>query len=127
MKYWYTKELNTSFIEALDDVEISLKAQGFWVLTRIDMKQAMKTKLDKDIEEYMIYWACNPALAFEALWEDYEIGLVLPCNVIIYKKDWKVFVLAIIAKTWIWFIENEKIQKIAIRADEKLKKAIDNI
>ncbi len=127
MKYWYTKEVNLSFEEALDEVTMSLGEQGFWVLTKIDLQSAMKNKLDKDIEKYMILWACNPALAYEALQSEDEVGLLLPCNVLVYEKESKVFASTILPTVGIQFIGNKNIQDIAIKAEKMLKKAIDNI
>ncbi len=127
IKYWYTKEVKTGFYETLDDIEISLKKQWFWILTRIDMQDAMKNKLWKNIEKYMVLWTCNPWFAFEAMQVEKEIGLIMPCNIIIYEKDSKVFVSGIIASIWIWFINNPKIKSIAEKIDIKLKVAIDNI
>lgn len=127
MKYWYTKQINTSFEEAIDDITMTLWEQGFGILTRIDLQEAMKKKLDKNISKYMILGACNPHLAYEILQSEQEIGLLLPCNVIIYEKDEKIFVSVIIPKVMMWFIENEKLKEFSEIAEEKLKKAIDNI
>lgn len=127
MNYWYTKEINLSFEEALDDITFSLSEQGFWVLTKIDMQESMKTKLDKEISKYIILWACNPSLAYEWLKHEQEIWLLLPCNVIVYEKDWKVFVSAFKPSVFAHFIKNEEIIKMTKIAEEKLKNAIDNI
>lgn len=124
---WYTKEINTSFLEAIDDIISSLMKEWFWVLTKIDMKAKLKEKLDKDIEEYMILWACNPWLASEALDSEYEIWLLLPCNVIVYEKKSKVFVSAIMPVNAMGMIDNEGVKNVAIKAEEKLKRAINNI
>jgi len=124
---WYTKEVNTSFLEAIDDVTTSLMQEGFWVLTKIDMKAKLKEKLDKDIDNYMILWACNPGLANQALESEYEIWLLLPCNVIVYEKSGKVFVSAIMPVQAMGMIDNQGVKNVAIKAEEKLKKVIDNI
>jgi len=124
---WYTKEVNTSFLEAVDDVIFALKGQWFWVLTKINMKEKLKEKLDKDIEEYIILWACNPWLAHKALQSEYEIWLLLPCNVIVYEKNSKVFVSAIMPIQAMGTIDNQWVKEVAIKAEEKLKKVSDNI
>jgi len=126
-KLWYTKEVNTSFLEAIDDITSALMQEGFWVLTKIDMKAKLKEKLNKDIEEYTILWSCNPALANEALESEYEIWLLLPCNVIVYEKNSKVFVSAIMPVNAMGMIDNEGVKNVAIKAEEKLKRAIDNV
>jgi len=127
MKYSYTKEVNLSFEEALDEVTLCLAEQWFWVMTKIDVQEAMQKKLWREIEQYIILWACNPTLAYDALQEDYEIGLIMPCNIIVYSKSSKVFVSTILSTVWISFIENDSIQKIAQKAEIMLKKALDSM
>ena len=125
--FWYTKELKTSFLEALDDITLSLAKEWFWVLTKIDIQSKLREKLSKNIDEYFILWACNPWLASEALDCEYEIWLLLPCNVIVYKKEEKIFVSAILPSIAMSMVGNSEIKKVAIIAEEKLKRAINNI
>lgn len=125
-KIWYTKEVKTSFTETLQNIELSLKEEWFWVLSKIDMKAKLKEKLNKDIENYMILWACNPKLASEALDLEYEIWLLLPCNIIVYSKGNSVFVSAIMPKSTMNLI-NKNMNEIAEVAEQKLKKAIDSL
>ena len=127
MKYWYTKEVNLTFEEALDEVTLCLAEQGFGVMSKIDVQSAMFNKLWREVEPYMILWACNPSLAYDALQEEDEIGLVMPCNVIVYKKNDKVFVSAILAAVGTSFVENEKVSEIAKKAEEKLIEALDSM
>lgn len=126
-KFWYTKELKCSFMEALDNVEFALLEEWFWILHKIDMQMAMKKKLDKDIGDYMILWACNPSLALDAMNAEYEIGLLLPCNVIIYIKGWSVFVSSLMPTTAMNMIYNNEVKEVAKKAEKKLKKAIDSL
>lgn len=122
---WYSKEVRTSFDETVDNLDIALKNQGFWILTTIDMQAKLKEKIDKDIEKYIIFWTCNPWLAYQALQGEYEIGLLLPCNVIVYEKDLKVIVSAIIPSKAMDMVNSDIVKKVAGEAEEKLKKVID--
>lgn len=126
-KFWYSKELNTSFSDTIDNLNFALMEEWFWVLTEIDMKAKLKEKLNKDIDEYVILWACNPLLANEALEAEYEIWLLLPCNVIVYRKNWKTIVSAIIPTTAMNMIDNDIVKAVAKKAESKFKKVIDSL
>ena len=127
MEYWYIKEVNLTFEEALDEVTLCLAEQGFWVLSKIDVQAAMLKKIGREVEPYMILWACNPTLAYDALQEDIEIWLVMPCNVIVYEKEGKVFVSAVLATVWTSIVENANITAIAKKAENWLIKALDSM
>ena len=81
------KETGSSYDEVLGKLPDLLKAEGFGILTRIDVKQTMKEKLGVDFRRYTILGACNPPLAHQALSAEIEIGVMLPCNVIVYEDD----------------------------------------
>jgi uncharacterized protein (DUF302 family) len=82
-----TRVLGTGYDEALRRVPEALKTEGFGVLTEIDVRETLKKKLGVDFRRYKILGACNPPLAHEALSKDLEIGVLLPCNVIVYEGD----------------------------------------
>ncbi len=126
-KFWYKKEINSSFDKAIDNLEFLLIEEWFWILHRIDMQSIMKKKIDKNILEYIILWVCNPNLASEFLDEEYEMWLLLPCNIIVYKKDWKVIISTLLPTVAINMIDNKNVLEIAKLAEEKLKKIINKL
>jgi len=83
MSYYFSKVLTVSFDEAVDRVTQTLKAQGFGVITEIDVTQTLKAKIGVDFRPYRILGACNPTLAYEALKLEDKVGTMLPCNVIV--------------------------------------------
>jgi uncharacterized protein (DUF302 family) len=126
-KFWYTRESSNWFLETVDDISFSLKEQWFWIISTIDVQSKVGEKLWKYIDEYYVLWACNPGFAVEALELEYEIWLFFPCNVIVYKKDNKIFVSTILPSLVMNMIENEKLYKFAKVIEEKLIKAVDNM
>lgn len=85
--YAYHARLTLSFEQAVEKVTAALKDQGFGVLTEIDVKATLKKKLDVNFRKYVILGACNPPLAHKALSTQLNMGLLLPCNVIVYEED----------------------------------------
>ena len=127
INYSFTKELNTGFDKAVKHVTESLKKEGFGVLTTIDVKEKFKEKLGIDFKKYLILGACNPANAHQAIEAEENIGLMLPCNVIVYEKDDKVVVAAIKPTVAMKMIENEPLNKIAEEVESKIKRVIDSL
>ena len=87
MKYGYSKKVNLSMEVTELNIRKSLMDVGFGVLTEIDVQQAMKEKLGESFRPYKILGACNPPIAFKALSEEIEIGLLLPCNIVLWEND----------------------------------------
>jgi uncharacterized protein (DUF302 family) len=85
--YGFSKVVNLSYDKAIEKVTEELKKEGFGVLTEIDVKETLKKKLDVDFKPYKILGACNPPNAYKALQAEEQIGLMLPCNVIVYVND----------------------------------------
>src|SRR3970040_392994 len=87
MNYGFSKTTDLSYEETIEKVTAELKKEGFGVLTTIDVKDTLKRKIDVDFKKYMILGACNPSLAHKALQSEEELGLLLPCNVLVYEKN----------------------------------------
>lgn len=128
-KYGYTKQLaNVDYDQALPRVVEALKSEGFGVLTEIDVKQTLKTKLDVDFRRYKILGACNPPLAHQALSQEALIGLLLPCNVVVYDDDHGGSVVGFInALERFKQVDRPEMQGLAEQVDAKLRRALDRV
>lgn len=127
MSYGHTKKVNLSFQDAVMRTKEELKKEGFGVLTTIDIKEKLKEKLNVEFENYIILGACNPPLAYKALRAEQEIGLLLPCNVIVYEREGKIFISAIKPSVAMSMIENEELKCIAGEVEAKLQRIVDKI
>src|SRR6478672_10278106 len=96
-RYGLKVSVPVAYDGAIAQATDALKAQGFGVLTTIDVKQTLKTKLDRDFRKYVILGACNPSLADRALHAELEVGLLLPCNVVVYEINPTTTVVAAMA------------------------------
>jgi len=127
MQYYFNKIVEMTFEETIDKVTEELKKEGFGVLTEIDVKAALKKKIDVDFRKYRILGACNPSFAYKALLAEDKIGTMLPCNVIVQEQDdGKIEVAAIDPIASMQAIENESLGGIAVEVNAKLKKVIEN-
>ncbi len=114
MDYGFSKTVPYSYDRAIEKVTDELKKEGFGVLTSIDVKETMKKKLDIDFKKYIILGACNPPLAHKALTAEVELGLLLPCNVIVYENDHKQTVIGFFdPKLMAKLIDNKELNQIA--------------
>lgn len=125
INYGFTKELNRNFEQVVNEVKENLKNEGFGVLTTIDIKEKFREKLGIDFKKYLILGACHPASAHKAIEVEENIGLMLPCNVIIYEKGEKVVVAAIKPAAAMEMIDNEDLSQIASEIETKLKHVMD--
>jgi len=118
-----------AYEQAIERATEALKAEGFGVLTTIDVKQTLKQKLDREFRKYIILGACNPPLADRALHAELEIGLLLPCNVIVYETEPGRSAVAAMAPIAALGIvgENAELQSVAREADQRLRRALTSL
>jgi uncharacterized protein (DUF302 family) len=127
MQYGYKKQINLSFVEAEKKTREALAKEGFGIITEINAKETFRNKLNVDFENYLILGACQPSSAHKVLLIDREIGLLLPCNVIVYEDGGRVFVSAILPSAAMGMVGNQELNSIAEEVEKKLKKFVDAI
>ena len=127
MSYGYKKKVNLSYAQAVERTKDELKKEGFGVLTEIDVKATLKKKLDVDYDNYVILGACNPPFAYQALQSERDIGLLLPCNVIVYEDQGATYVSAIVPTVAMSMVQNEELGSIAVEVEQKLEKVVNAI
>ncbi len=125
--YGFRRELDVPFNEAVQLTRSALASEGFGVLCEIDMKAKLQEKLGVDFRNYVILGACNPPLAFEALQEEIDLGLLLPCNVVVYENEAGAIVSIIDAGKMMSVVGNERLNQTAQMVNEKLKRVIEGI
>jgi uncharacterized protein (DUF302 family) len=126
-KYGFSRTVNVPYKEAVEKARAALAAEGFGVLCEIDIKEKLKEKLGVDFRNYVILGACNPPLAYKTLQEEINIGLLLPCNVIVYEADepGKSVIAAIDAKAMLSVVgNNPALDAVATELNEKLKRVV---
>ena len=125
-RYGMGVDVALPYDQALEQTTEELKKEGFGVLTTIDVKQTLKQKLDKEFRQYTILGACNPALAYRAFEAELEIGLLLPCNVIVYENGAGRSVVAAMAPVAaIGMVGGDPALKdVAREADERLRRVL---
>lgn len=119
--------LDLPYEQAIEKVTSALKEEGFGVMTEIDVQATLKQKLDVDFRKYMILGACNPSLAHEALKVENEIGLLLPCNVIVYEDDGKSVVSIIDPVSMFGVVKNPDLDSVAEEARARLQRVIKSL
>ena len=127
MQYGFSKITDYSFEQAIEKVTEELKKEGFGVLTSIDVKETLKNKIDVDFKQYTILGACNPKLAYGALQVEEELGLLLPCNVIVYAKNGKTVVSIFDPKVMTMVIENPEMKPVAEEVKTKLQRVLEAV
>jgi uncharacterized protein (DUF302 family) len=126
--YGFRATLNVPYEQAVEKATAALKEEGFGVLTEIDVKATLKKKLDADFRRYIILGACNPKLAYQALQNELEIGLLLPCNVIVYETNEGQSIVSIVDPlSMLGVVENLKLDPIAQKARTRLRRVIKTL
>ena len=128
MSYYFSTLTDLSYEDAIEKTREALKAEGFGVLTEIDVKTTLKQKIDADFPRYIILGACNPGFAHKALLAEAHIGTMLPCNVVVRENETgqtEVFAVDPIAS--MRAVENAELEPIAKQVQQKLKAVIDSL
>jgi len=127
MDYGITIRTHIPFTEAVMRVREALKAQGFGVLTEIDVQVTLRAKLGAEMEEYLILGACNPPLARRALAADRRIGLLLPCNVVVRTEAAQTVIEALNPQTMVAVAGQPALRPVADEAAARLRAALDSL
>ncbi len=118
--------LQLPYEQAIEKVTAALKAQGFGILTEIDVKATLKKKLEVDFQRYVILGACNPPLAYRALSADLDVGLLLPCNVTVYEKSPNESIVGLIDPlSMLGVLPKPELQPIAQEARARLERVAE--
>ncbi len=127
VKYGFVKAVQLPYAEVVEKTRAALKEEGFGVLCEIDIKEKLKEKLGVDFRNYVILGACNPPLAYETLQQELNIGLLLPCNVVVYEDAGHTVVAAIDAARMLSVVGNPNLTATAGAVNEKLRRAIESV
>jgi uncharacterized protein (DUF302 family) len=126
--YGIEKRLDVPYDQAVERVTAALAAEGFGILTEIDVKATLKKKLDLDFRRYVILGACNPPLAHRALTAELDVGLLLPCNVIVYEDDGGGSVVSAADPGAMMEVSgNPALEPVAEEARARLERALDSL
>ena len=126
-RYGFSKTVDIPYAEAVEKTRAALKEEGFGVLCEIDIKEKLKEKLGVDFRNYLILGACNPPLAYQTLQQEINIGLLLPCNVIVYDEAGRTVVAAIDAARMLSVVGNPMLDSTASTVNDKLRRVVESI
>lgn len=125
--YGFTKTVTLPFAAAVTEVKKAMALEGFGQLTEIDVQAKLKEKVGVDMEPYLILGMCNPKLAHQALLIETEIGLLLPCNVIVYVQDGATHIAAQKPSLLSQIVQKEELKAVADEAERRIMKAFESI
>lgn len=126
-RYGIGGQVAMSYAEAVEKTKEALKGEGFGVLCEIDVQATLKAKINEDVEPYVILGACNPKLAHQALSAEPDLGLLLPCNVVVYQRAGAVWVKAIEPHKMLSVVGNPAVDGVAAQVREKLERVLSGI
>jgi uncharacterized protein (DUF302 family) len=127
VSYGISKTISLPYGQAVQKVTDELKKEGFGVLTTIDVQETLKKKLGVDFKKYVILGACNPPFAHKALQAEDDIGLLLPCNVVVYERDTETVVSAFDPMTMSKVMDNPAIEPVALEVRKRLERVIASL
>jgi len=125
--YAFTTRVDLPYDEAVEKTKEALKEQGFGILTEIDVKKTMKEKLGADFRRYVILGACNPELAHRAMTAELDIGVMLPCNVVVYEENAGSVVAAQDPEAMLSLAQNPALAPAAAEAGTRVRHALDSL
>jgi uncharacterized protein (DUF302 family) len=126
-EYGYVVRVDLPFEDAVARMEAGLKNEGFGVLCKIDIQAKLKEKLGVEFPRYVILGACNPPLAYQALQEEINLGLLLPCNAIVYERNGQVHVGVVDAEKMLSVVGNPGMEPMARDVNRKLRSVVNKI
>jgi len=127
MNFSHRRQLSISFAQAIEGVKAGLQQEGFGILSEIDVQSTLKKKLNVEYNKYVILGACNPSFAFQALQAEKDIGLLLPCNIIVYEAEGHVHASAILPSVTMGVVGLPSVAGVAAEVEKRLKKVIDSL
>lgn len=128
MTYHFSKTIQADYESAIAALTKALQAEGFGVISTIDLKEKFKEKLDVDFRRYTILGACNPKLAYEAIQMEPHIGVMLPCNILVQEKEASTIeITAINPMETMQAVQNEKLSNLAAEVSRRLHNVINNL
>jgi uncharacterized protein (DUF302 family) len=126
-RYSLSATTQLGFDEAVERVTEELKVEGFGVLSEIDVQATLKQKLDIDRDRYVILGACNPSLAHHALEAEPELGVLLPCNVVVYEDAGATRISAVDAERMLSIVDNDELRPTAAEVRSRLARVVDRV
>ncbi len=128
MAYYNSKIVNYTFEDTITKVTDELKKEGFGILSEIDVQETLKKKLDVDFRKYKILGACNPPNAYKALQAEENIGVLLPCNIVVQQReDGKIQVSVVNPIESMQAVKNDALGEVAVTVSSKLQKVLENL